>query len=65
MFSDMLQLAMVVGVYGVLLCVFRHVATSGGCGCIWSVAVCFRLVATSGGCGCIWSVAVCFQTCCN
>ena len=32
---------MVVCVYGVLLCVFRSVATSAGCGYIWSVAVCF------------------------
>ena len=42
MFSDLFQLAMVMGVYGVLLFVFRSVATGGGCGCIWSVAVCFQ-----------------------
>ena len=42
MFSDMLQLVVVVDVYGVLLCVFRPVVTSDGCGCIWSVAVCFQ-----------------------
>ena len=41
-FVDLLQLAMVVGVYEVLLCVFRPVATSDGCGRIWSVAVCFQ-----------------------
>ena len=43
MFSDLFQLAMVVGVYGVLLCDLRSVAASDGCLCIWSVAVCFQI----------------------
>ena len=36
---SLLQLVVVVGAHGVLLCVFRPVAASDGCLCLWSVAV--------------------------
>ena len=52
---------MVVGVYGVLLCVLDLLQLAVVVG-VYGVLLC--VLDLLHGCGCIWSVAVCFQTCC-